>query len=277
MKKVAGVVSLYNPTLEVIDNIATYIDQIHLLYVLDNSNNINYAVVEKLSKNRKIKYINNSQNLGIAKVLNIAADFAINNGYKYLLTMDQDSKATLNMVKNLLEAAQTQENIGIISPLHSNKYNTHLRFTEPFEKVTAVKTSGNILFLDAYMKTGKFNEDLFIDYVDIEYCYRLTQCNYNIIRVNSVILEHNEADMSERVFLGKKYYPYNHKDFRFYYKTRNMLYMRRKFANFSKQLLISYLRIVAKVILFEKKRLRKIRMILLGVNDFLKGKMGRKF
>jgi rhamnosyltransferase len=274
---VAGVVFLYNPENDVYDNIASYIDQIDILYALDNSNKINHELVKKLSKNKKVEYICNNENLGIAKVLNIAAEKAINLNYKYLLTMDQDSKVPPNMVENLLKVAENQKNIGIISPLHSNRYNTHLQFTEPLEKVTAIKTSGNLLSLSAYIKTGKFNEDLFIDYVDIEYCYRLVQSNYNVIRVNNVILEHNEADMSKTTLFNKQYYPYNHNASRLFYKTRNMLYMRREFKDFSKQTLISYLRIVAKILLFEKNKTEKIKMIVMGMVDYLKGKMGRKF
>lgn len=275
--KVVGVVMLYNPDHEVLENIKSYINQIDVLLAVDNSDNSNSDVIKKISTLKNVKYINNKQNLGVAKTLNIAADEAIEMKCEYLLTMDQDSKVPPSMVENLLKVTQAQKNIGIISPLHSNRYNTHLKFTKPFEKVAAIKTSGNLLSLSAYKKTGKFNEDLFIDYVDIEYCYRLVQCNYDIIRVNSVILEHNEADMSERTLFNKQYYPYNHNVSRLYYKTRNMLYMRREFKDFSKQTLISYLRIVAKILLFEKNKAKKIKMIIMGMTDYSKGKMGRKF
>jgi hypothetical protein len=53
--------------------------------------------------------------------------------------------------------------------------------------------------------------------------------------------------------------------------------MRREFKDFSKQTLISYLRIVAKILLFEKNKTEKIKMIVMGMVDYLKGKMGRKF
>ena len=68
--KVAGVVVLYNPTEEDISNISSYIDDIDILYVMDNSiiNNKN-----KLPNNKKIKYIFNNENLGISFPLNKAA------------------------------------------------------------------------------------------------------------------------------------------------------------------------------------------------------------
>ena len=54
--KVAGVVVLYNPTNEDISNIDSYINDIDLLYVMDNSGNKND---KRLPKNKKIKYIFN--------------------------------------------------------------------------------------------------------------------------------------------------------------------------------------------------------------------------
>ena len=55
MKKVlvAGAVVLYNPTDEDIKNIDSYIDDIDILYVMDNSKDNNES---RLPKNKKIVY-----------------------------------------------------------------------------------------------------------------------------------------------------------------------------------------------------------------------------
>lgn len=274
---VCGMVMLYNPDIEVITNIESYINQVNTLIITDNSDVKNDELISKLNEFNNIKFIDNSGNLGVSFALNQASELAISLGFEYLLTMDQDSKAPDDMIPNLLSRGQELKNVGIISPLHSDRFNTHHKFKEPVSNLKVIKTSGNLINLKAYKKVGAFDENLFIDYVDIEYCYRLRQYDYKIYRINDIVLEHNEANLDERVFLFKKYYPYNHQPFRFYYKTRNMLYLSKKYPEYRKELIISYLRVIVKVILFEEYRFRKIKMSLIGFYDFIRKKFGKKF
>lgn len=274
-KNVCGVVVFYKPTLENINNVNSYLDQVDFLVIVDNSESENKELTKKFKDNSKVEYVFNGQNLGIAKALNIGAEIAIQKGYKYLLTMDQDSIASENMVEKLLNAVEDKNNIGIISPLHTNKFNTHTRFTKPLERLPHLMASGNLLNLQVYKKVGGFKDYYFIDYVDIEYCLRLQLHGFEVIRVNSVLLEHNEADMTERTLFKKKYYPLNHKPFRFYYKTRNLLLLKNEYGkelkSLMKDLYIGYGRVVIKMLLFEKQKLEKSRMICLGIIDYLKG------
>ena len=48
--KVAGVVVLYHPDESVLENIKTYIDDIDLLFAVDNSDKKNIKIVESLKK-----------------------------------------------------------------------------------------------------------------------------------------------------------------------------------------------------------------------------------
>ena len=74
--------------------------------------------------NTKVKYIYNNLNLGVAASLNIGAKEAIEQGYTYLLTMDQDSKATPDMINHMLKAYKHFQDIGIVTPFHVNKFET---------------------------------------------------------------------------------------------------------------------------------------------------------
>ena len=65
--KLAGVVVVYNPGDGVLNSINSYIDDLDILYVVDNSSFDN----TKLFNNDKIKYIPNMDNMGIAKALNV--------------------------------------------------------------------------------------------------------------------------------------------------------------------------------------------------------------
>jgi len=102
--KLAGTVIFYKPDISNIDNIATYIDEIDLLFVIDNTEKADNKFASKLKKfGNKIEYHSFGENLGIAKALNTAAKLAIEKGFSHLLTMDQDSsfdKKNISVLKN---------------------------------------------------------------------------------------------------------------------------------------------------------------------------------
>ena len=88
--KLAGVVVWYNPSDKDVKNIQSYIDELDKLYIFDNSEKKDNK--NKVPTSKKIEYISQHENLGIATALNITANKALGEGYLYLLTMDQDSK-----------------------------------------------------------------------------------------------------------------------------------------------------------------------------------------
>lgn len=59
MSILAGMVILYNPDEKFINNILSYIDYVERLYVIDNSENVNINIIDKLKTIDKIDYIYN--------------------------------------------------------------------------------------------------------------------------------------------------------------------------------------------------------------------------
>jgi len=279
--KVMGVVVLYKPDQDVIENISTYLDQVGQLMVFDNSDITYSEIIDEIKSLENINYISFGQNLGIARALNHAAQVAIEKGYKFLLTMDQDSKAPLNLVSTCVSIFEGSNKVGLVTPLHASKFGTHIKPIGQIEKTTIAMTSGNLISLDVYKKVGGFEEDYFLDYMDIEYCFKLHLHHYDLIRINDLVLDHNEAALTEISLFKKKVHPHNHKPFRWYYKTRNILLLRKKYKNIFPELFSiefnSYLRMIMRLILFEKYKIQKIKMILLGWWDFWNNRIGKKF
>jgi len=275
----AGVVILYNPTLDVINNIKSYIDPLEHLYIIDNSETTNDWIEQSFFRISKVEYINNQENQGVAKALNITAEKAIEAGYKYLLTMDQDSSFKEGSLEELLSDIG-DDNAGIYSPFHKNKFYTNPPTHNGLEVVSDVMTSGNIINLIAIKQVGYFKEDYFIDYVDIEYCMRLRTNGFKVIRNNDSILIHNEANLEREKIFGKTVYPPNHSATRWYYKIRNYLYLKKKYIkDFPDYFEVENLNIrnnMIKVLLFEKYKFAKFHMMLKGLIHYyrnIKGKM----
>lgn len=275
--KIAAIVVLYNPSNKIKDNILSYLNNIDKLYVIDNTVNKNNESL--LPKSKKIKYISNNKNLGIASALNMGAKEALKDGYHWMLTMDQDSKFKGNNLQGMIDWLDNnnQPNIGLISPWHSlniTKYKT----SESLEYVDSVMTSGNIINLDAYKHIGGFKDWLFIDGVDFEYCFNLKLNNYSVIRLNQYELIHGLGNIVTEKFLFKNITHSNHNYIRRYYITRNYLYLnniyKNNFKNNCKDIMKEVKRDVIKVLLLEKDKYKKIRSMIRGYLDYKKGIKG---
>jgi rhamnosyltransferase len=199
--------------------------------------------------------------------------------------MDQDSSFEANGINKLIasidEVEAVYEHVAIITPYHLVSNELIPATKEEFTEKKIVMTSGNLLNLDAYLTVGDFNENLFIDYVDYEYCLRLRNHNFKIIQNNSVWLKHSLGDFSVRNFLGIKIGVSNHNYIRRYYKTRNSLYVGFRYLKFEKRfflnvLLYTFLVDPFLIIFYEKGKLLKLQSVYKGCIDFLTGKYGQK-
>ncbi len=280
-QKFAGMVVLYNPDESVIDNIETYIDKMDILFAIDNSETVDEDFIQELKKNKKILYIPNNCNLGIAAALNTGVRCALDRGYKWLFTFDQDSKASPTMIKSMIDFLNDNDtsNIGILSPFHSyNDYRPPPNNSR-YSDVLIVPTSGNLLNLNSYIRIGPFLEKLFIDYVDIEFCLRLHLHGYKIIRLNTAILLHKLGELKKKRFLHRYIAVTNHNAERLYYRVRNRFYVihkyKIKFPAYCIKVLKQTLGDVIKILMFENNKLSKFKMMLLGFIHFVTGKFGK--
>lgn len=280
---VAAIVVLYNPNNTVIDHINTYINDVDIVFAVDNSDQKKTSIIERLLKNSKIYYIDNHGNQGIANALNIGSRNAINMGYKWLLTMDQDSHFASNILTKMLDYIQTREtsNISIIAPFHANKYHLISPSHDLYSPVLTTMTSGNLLNLEVYTKIGGFIEDLFIDYVDNEYCLRSNLLGFKIIQINHAILNHNLGDLRRHQFLWKRFFSTNHGPIRRYYAFRNRFRIIEMYkTHFQDYCSFEKTRFIVDIIiilLYEREKWAKFKMMMRGYLDYKRGIFGKYY
>lgn len=274
--KLAAVIVFYNPDDNNIFNINNYIDSVDKLYVVDNSDDD----IVRVEESDKIEYIKLNENKGIAYALNVGAKKAIKDDYKYLLTLDQDIDITndnINKMKDFLNKNK-DDKVGLISP-YQDIDNKEDKPKGKIEDVTEVMTSGNIINLDAYQEIGGFKDWLFIDGVDTEYCLNLHKHGYKVLRLNDIVLKHNLGNKKIHKFLGKEYVCYNHSPLRRYYIVRNNLYINQlykdDFPDHCAYLIRAQKGQVKRILLFEKNKINKLKMMYKGYKDFKKGIKGK--
>lgn len=88
--------------------------------------------------------------------------------------------------------------------------------------VTQAIASGMIIEIGVFQKQFFFNEELFIDWVDFEWCWRVRAAGLKIGLCESVLIHHTLGDHCRNIF-GKKINLRN--PLRHYYITRNAVFL----------------------------------------------------
>ena len=291
MIKLAACVVLYNPDDTIFENILTYGNYVDKLIVVDNSLKKNNFLIDKLSEvfESKLIYINNNDNLGIATALNQACDKAIELQFKWILTMDQDSSfINFDHYKKCLEKVQNVNNIALLaantdkegySTCDINECSCNYR-----EDKFSVITSANIVNLEYFEEIGRFNDKLFIDMVDYDYCLRINIKKFKILYFPDVFVEHKlgEVHLRTNIFTRKKKYKTEHNAQRAYYISRNSLYLSKNYGKyFPKEfgmlhiLNIVFIHDVTKILLYEIDKWNKLKAKFIGLYHFLINRYGK--
>ena len=167
------------------------------IIVVDNSNSDNKTLAEEIADS---VYISNGKNLGIAAALNKGCQKACSDGFEWCLTMDQDSTWSSDLLEMYLKEVAlnhseltvsfapamnlSEKSFSIIGDIR--RFFTGKETLPEKQFVENVMTSGNIISLKIWEKTGKFDEKLFIDEVDSDFCFRLISSGYRILKFNNI-------------------------------------------------------------------------------------------
>lgn len=289
MKKIAAGIVTYNPDLNRLhENINAILPQVELVFLVDNGSK-NIDELENAFIEKKVVLIKNKENLGIAAALNKIMEYSIDYGYEWTLTLDQDSVVPDNMIEEY-EKYTEEEMIAMIVPVIFDRtmsiIDVNGKLTQNFEYVENAITSGTLMNNQIWKEVKGFEEKLFIDYVDFDYCMKVRLANYRILRVNTVKLLHELGNASEiKVFhyLGKLFHRYpslakkfmdmryttNHSPIRVYYVTRNQYYYMNKYKEYIDVKRLKRGMKIAWIVklIFEKQRIKKWKAIRQGIKD----------
>lgn len=272
MIKIGSCTVLYNPDISVISNLETYVRNVDISVIVDNSDYKN-NVVQNLKNDKRFIYIDMNGNKGIAAALNRGIEYLYNQGIEFALTMDQDSQFPSQFYQNIVQLVdRNKQSYSVIGLNFNHKVDTsNENIVESYYWIT----SGNFVNIADFIKVGKFNENLFIDYVDFEYGYKLYRNNLKLCYFEGYSLCHKIGNPIEIHFFNKQFYAMNHSPIRYYYRYRNSFYLYKIDKSFfgreyCREIFIN----IPKMIIFERNRKKKIKMICKGIRDAKDGKLG---
>lgn len=229
MKISCGIVS-FNPDIDLLQsNIEAINSQVEQIFLVDNgSDNVN-AVERLTNQYRSVQLIKNTENRGIAAALNQCCETSTKDGYQWIVTLDQDSVCPEHFVDGLSQFIDVEEIVGIIAPLVVDRSVGVIgHHPNGYAEVRTCITSGAMTNLAVWNTLKGFDEKMFIDSVDFEYCYRVRKAGYKVIQTDQVQLNHSIGNASMCRFLFWKFKNMEHSAFRDYYIAQNNVYYPRK-------------------------------------------------
>ena len=301
-KKVLAYITAYEDNSAVtacIDALRNQSFPIKKILIIDNSRS--QPIVITNDENLSIKRY--PDNIGISGGLTIAFEFAIQHGFDFLWTFDQDSIPQPNCLETLLKVYQEKNSdkypIGIIAPtsidIRTNqviagaifvkdhftgcKHNNYCTY-----ECDAPITSGSLISVATAKKNSLPRTDLFIDGIDMDYGLRLKQNGYHNLIVPQAVLEHRFGNPVKVKYFNKERFFQKYSALRHYYICRNHTYLATRYAKGWHQVTSGLRRIkymihhVILIFLHEsEQKILKIWACLKGTFDGFKGKLGKNW
>jgi rhamnosyltransferase len=285
---IGAVVVTYRPSAGLLDNLQQLTRQIKNIILIDNGSGPPYAkLLEEAEKQYRVLVIRNERNLGIGAALNIGIRNAMDSGFKWVVTFDQDSMVTPDFFEAMCaayEACPFKKAVAIIAPIiceGAKEFPSHLRSNAKgaFSLTRTAMTSGSLINTAIYPTVGFYDEGMFIDYVDYDFCLRLGKRGWKLLRAHRAFLLHQLGSAESHQFLGIKISIVSHSPWRRYHIMRNRVTIYRRYA-FSAPLWCLHdgawvFLELTKILLFEGEKYAKLKNMVKGITDGLVGKTGQ--
>jgi len=290
LNSVAAVIITYNVENDFKERINKLKGKVDEIIVVDNGSKAETInMLKELEKEVTVIYL--EDNKGIASALNKGIKYSIEKGYNWILTLDHDSIITDNMIKNMLTCYEglnneLKEKVAMLVPVHveEKEYQNGSNINEEKDSNSYIEvlteiTSGALTKAEIYKNVGMYDEKLFIDLVDHDYCLSLNKKGFKIIQVNNATLIHNLGESVKKSVLGLKMIPTNHSPLRRYYMSRNRHYIWDKYKeDFPSWVLTDKRRFITenlKIVLFEDNKIEKFKYIKKGIKDYRNNIFGK--
>ena len=230
-EKVAVIIVLYNPDTNDIDTVRR-IAQYNVGFVVDNSL-IPFMDGETIGN---MSYICNKANIGIAKAQNIALREILKGDYEYVVFLDQDTRVAVDYPSQIAMEFSRIDNdrLAVLGPQVVNavtggQYASAIHKYEISENGFSLRkhiiSSGSCMSINALKDVGLMWGELFIDYVDFEWCWRAASKGYQCGVTSHLQISHH---VGQRELSIGKYKVIISAQQRYFYQYRNFIWLIQK-------------------------------------------------
>ena len=177
------------------------------------------------------------------------------------------------------ESHPQPERVGIVTPAQVERRTGCKRATEDAKDGTPLTaiTSGSLIPIKIFACCGLFEDDLFIDCVDHEFCLRVRSFGFTIVESKRAVLLVAVGHHTVHHMCGIRIESTHHSAQRRYYMTRNRLVLVRRYWARHPGWSLGKLRAIVKetiaLCLVEDGRKRKLVNTMRGIHDAMRGRM----
>ncbi len=229
--RIVAVLASYRPDLAVLEtNIAAIEPQVAALVLVDDGSGpeVQAALAKRLAAPHR--FLPLPRNTGLAHAQNAGIAAARNMGAEAVLLMDQDSRPAPGMVTALAGALARRraDRPAVIGASYAEPHrgtNAGLPKDDDIPEMPAIIASGSLIPLPAYDAIGPFDERLFIDFIDTEWCFRARAAGWRCFAAKQALMTHRIGD-SALPLAGRARAV--HSPARMYYQIRNLLLLARR-------------------------------------------------
>jgi rhamnosyltransferase len=281
---ICGVVISYNPSAAILTNIEALRGQVEHVLVVDNTPKTHsMSILTDLENLNCCTVIRNGKNLGMAAALNIGIRYAMAEDFEWVILFDQDSRICENFITGMMSGCACTSGHGKAGVLFPRCKDSRLGVFLPTDRaangdVRDCMTSGSMVHAGTFRALGMMDEELFIDYVDLDFCLRLRAAGLKLVECPEAVLMHSLGRMTQHRLLGKTFSTTNHSAKRRYYITRNRLVVMRRYFRFDRQWAFGDFRSMVKesikILFCEKDKLAKAGYMLRGIFDAAFNRLG---
>lgn len=268
---VSSIVVLYEPMPEEYSHICDYYGQVDIVYIIDNSKSDNRQPIETVLNDKfgnfsKMQYFHFPENIGLCKALNYGMSLSMEAGCDWALLMDADSSFITDIVAIYIERLKDiEENVAVLAPVHIHDRSNAEEYIGEKELKWAM-TSGCLYNVSIFKRIGGFKEELFVDGLDIDYCYKAREAGYRIVECGQALLRHYPAATKSVKFFGKIILKYGvSSPQRYRMQIRSLVWLIRRYKQFPD--VVRYCWKWAKVILFFDDKKKYIKEMKVGVSE----------
>jgi len=295
---VAAAVITYNPDIRLLDRLLrSIVGQVEKIFIIDNTPGSTADFATFFNQYAEdISYLALGENKGVATAQNIGIRKSIEAGCSHVLFLDQDSVLPPDMVKQLLSAEADLLNAGkkvaAVGPSFCDEKTGRFSRATRHDSVlihkimldrnsqTPVKTdyliaSGCLIRREVLVDIGMMRDELFIDWVDVEWGLRAKGHGYKCYVVPNVTMTHSIGD-TIGTFWGIKIRL--HSDIRHYYMIRNAAYLMRSKTMGWQRRLITACKLPVNIFLFSwfsVERIKSLKLLLRALSDGICSRTGR--
>jgi rhamnosyltransferase len=242
---ILAIIVTFNPQLEhLYEFVIKLSKQFSSILIIDNNSDNYTEIFNKVNftnDNCKIIFLKNTTNIGLASAQNQGAKYVLDNSYQAFCIFDQDSDIKSDYLNvlindyNLLVSQGIQ--VGAIGPCVVDKstnfsypisiykgmlLNRKLLKINEVAECSFIISSGSLITTRTLKEVGFFLDILFINYIDIEWCFRAIFKGYKVYTTNNTIII-QDVGIYRKVFFGRAIPVHN--PIRRYYAARNSVIM----------------------------------------------------